>query len=101
MFIFRPCLTLCLAGFNPDLGFSITNNTTQNIYVQTPSGTFDLVLANNTSDAYKGYGSYPVRNNGNVNAQIYMTVVVDASDRSVRLNSGTLIGPLTITTNFS
>jgi hypothetical protein len=93
---------MCLApsAFDPTQGFTITNNTPQNIYIQSGANNFDVVAAGQVSGAYTNYGNYPVRNNNNANAAIYLTVVVAAADSSVNINSGTLRGHFIITTSF-
>jgi hypothetical protein len=94
---------MCLApsAFDPSQGFTITNNTAQNIYIQSGASTFDVVAAGQVSSAYTTSGNYPVRNDNNANAEIYLTVVVSDSDGSVKIESGTLKGSFVITTNFA
>jgi hypothetical protein len=82
-------------------GFTITNNTSQNVYIQSGANKFDVVKAGCPSVAYTASWSYSVHNDSSAGAPVYLTVVVSGAENSVNIKSGSLVGSLTITTNFA
>ena len=90
-----------LSAFDTSEGFTVTNNTAQNVYLQTSASAFETIEPQKTSTVHTTYRSYPVRVNSNTGAAIYLTVVVDPSDGSVRVNPGPQRGKFTVTSNFA
>jgi len=88
------------SSFNPGYGFTVTNNTSQNVYLQKPNVKFDTIVAGDTSTNQMDYGTYTVRNNNNINASVYLTVKVDEGNGSVAINSGTQKGAFVVTSTF-
>jgi hypothetical protein len=88
------------SSFDPSKGFTITNNTDHNVYLETPASDFVKIEPGNASAHQKEYGSYPVRNNDDDNAPAYLTVNVSSSDGSFKIEPGTVNGELVVTTNF-
>jgi hypothetical protein len=86
--------------FNTDKGFTVTNNTSQNVYLQTSSSTFEKIESGKTSTAQKAYGDYPLCNNDDTSASVYLTVKVNEDDGSVKVESGTLSADIAVTSNF-
>ncbi|KDR77681.1 hypothetical protein GALMADRAFT_267042 [Galerina marginata CBS 339.88] len=89
------------AGFDTNLGFTVTNNTVQNIYLQTSQTAFEQIAPQNASTPQTAYQNYPVRSNNNVTAPIYLTVQVSSADGSVNVVSGTMRGNVLVTLNFA
>jgi hypothetical protein len=94
------CLTASLHIFDTNRGFTIKNETTQNVYVEKPDNTFDKVLAGVTAGPYKVQGSYIVRNDSTETADIYMTIAVDASLNFSVTGAGKISGKFVVTANF-
>jgi hypothetical protein len=94
------CLTGSLKIFDTTRGFTIKNETSQNVYVEKPDDTFDKVAAGATAGPYTAQGSYNVRNDGTATADIYMTIAVDASLNFSVTGSGKISGKFVVTANF-
>jgi hypothetical protein len=108
MFSPRLCLTssLCLgggvfSGIDTELGFAVTNNTSQNIYLQTAATVFETIEPGKMSTTQTTFRDYAVRNNSTTNAPLYLTVKVSPADGSVTLESGTLRGKVMVAVNFA
>jgi hypothetical protein len=86
---------------DPSKGFTVTNNTTQNVYLQTGTSTFEKILPGKTSTAQTASQDYPVRNNNDTNAAVYLTVSVSDSNGSLTVNPGTERGKFVVTSNFA
>jgi hypothetical protein len=89
------------AAFDTNEGFTVTNSTSQNVYLQTSSSDFETIVAGNTSKSQKAYGNYPLRVNNDTNAAIYLTIKVDSSDGSVKVSPGSQRGKFVVTSNFA
>jgi hypothetical protein len=105
VFILRPSLTVRRleskpSFFNTDKGFTVTNNTYHIVYLQTSSSTFEKIGVGETSSAQTAYKDYPVRNDDNTSASVYLTVKVNDDDGSVKIESGTLRADLVVTSYF-
>jgi hypothetical protein len=89
------------AAFDTNEGFTVTNNTSQNVYLQTSSSDFETIQAGKTSKSQKAYRSYPLRVNDDTGAAIYLTITVDESDGSVKVDPGARRGKFVVTSNFA
>jgi hypothetical protein len=89
------------SSFDTSKGFTITNNTVKNVYLQTLSFDFEKIEPANTSTAQMEYGDYPLRADSDTNAAIYLTVEVKESDGSVNVAPGVERGEFVVTANFA
>jgi hypothetical protein len=89
------------SAVDTSLGFTVTNNTLQNVYLQKSPSDFEQIEAGQTSTAQTAYQDYPVRNSDNTNAAVYLTVKVAESDGSVTVSPGAERGKLAVTSNFA
>lgn len=89
------------SGFDTAQGFTVTNNTPQNVYLQPPSGAFEKIEPGKVSTAHKDYGNYPLHVNDNTNSPIYLTIQVDLNSGSFTVNSGTQRGAFAVASNFA
>ncbi|KDR77680.1 hypothetical protein GALMADRAFT_155485 [Galerina marginata CBS 339.88] len=89
------------SGFDTNLGFTVTNLTNQNIYLQTSDTAFEQISPNLASTPQTVYRNYDVRSNNTTTAPIYLTVQVSSSDGSVNVVSGTIKGNVLVTTYFA
>lgn len=90
-----------LAGFDTTRGFTITNNTGQNVYLQTSQTKFVTISSGATSDAQTAWWYYAVRNDDNSSADIFLTIKCFVSTKSVHIVPGTIKGDFAITVNFA
>ncbi|PPQ90845.1 hypothetical protein CVT25_007380 [Psilocybe cyanescens] len=90
-----------LAGFDTNNGFTVTNNTAQNIYLQTSASAFSTILPGQSSSAQTAYFNYAVRNNNTTNSAVYLSINVSSADGSVNVVSGTLRGSIGVNIAFA
>ena len=89
------------ASFDPTQGFAITNNTDQNVYLQTSATAFETIEAGEMSTVQTASGNYNLRVNKTTNAAVYLTVKVSSGDGSVTASPGAQRGKFVVTTNFA
>jgi hypothetical protein len=102
VFILRPPLTMLpeALSFDTTEGFTVTNRTQQNVFLQTSSTGFETIQAGRTSTAHTAYRSYQLRVNNDTNSGIYLTIVIDVADGSVKVEPGARRGRFVVTSNF-
>ncbi|KIL60564.1 hypothetical protein M378DRAFT_167922 [Amanita muscaria Koide BX008] len=88
------------SSFSSDKGFTVTNNTKHNVYLQTSDTDFVTIEAGETSSPQKASQEYPLLNNNKTNAKVYLTVKVDDGDGTFTVVPGTERGKFAVTSNF-
>jgi hypothetical protein len=86
-------------GFDGFKGYSITNHTDHNAFLQKPTSEFEQIDGGSTSSVQKASGSYILRTNNKVTAPIYFTVIIN-KDGSVNVLPGATKGEFNVNFNF-
>lgn len=92
---------LVFSTFDSNKGFTVTNNTVQNVYVEDTDNSFEKVPAGKTSKAYKSDGDYNVRVNDEQDAKVYLSITVDAANGDFKVAAGTQRGKFAVNCNYA
>lgn len=88
--------------FDPLAGFTVTNNSGQDVYLQTDTDTFVKIKDGDTSGAFTVSRDYDLRTDNKTDAKIYLTVKVSSWEDGggVNIVPGTEVGAFAVTSNF-